>query len=154
MFSYDEIKELVKLISENDLGSIEIKSANGDSITIKGREKEVIAPQVQTSLPKASAATLEMTENTAEMEAESTENTQEKKYFKSPMVGTFYSAADPDSKPFVEEGTEVKKGDVICIIEAMKIMNEVNADFDGTIKEVLVTNGEAVEYDQPLFEIK
>jgi acetyl-CoA carboxylase biotin carboxyl carrier protein len=69
---------------------------------------------------------------------------------KSPIVGTFYSAADPNSEAFVKVGDSVKKGDVICIIEAMKIMNEVTAEFDGVVKEILVSNGDAVEYDQTI----
>ena len=72
---------------------------------------------------------------------------------KSPMVGTFYRSAAPDAKPFVELGDTVKKGDTICIIEAMKLLNEIESDADGVVKEVSVDNGEPVEYGQPLFVI-
>lgn len=146
MFSYEEIKELVKLVNENNIGSIEIKSANGDSIEIKGKS------DVVSVAPKAILA-----ENAAEASQKlETQKKEEapKKTFNSPIVGTFYSAADPSAKPFVTNGSVVKKGDLLCIIEAMKIMNEVKADFDGKISNVLVQNGDAVEYDQPLFEIE
>lgn len=73
---------------------------------------------------------------------------------KSPMVGTFYSASSPDSKPFVTVGQKVKKGDVICIIEAMKLMNEVEAEVEGEVVEILVENEQMVEFDQPLFIIR
>jgi len=75
-------------------------------------------------------------------------------YIKSPMVGTFYHASSPDSPPFVEEGTKVTETSVVCIIEAMKIMNEIQAETKGTILEVLVENGQPVEYGQQLFKVK
>ena len=74
-------------------------------------------------------------------------------YVKSPAVGVFYAAPSPDSKPFVAVGDTVHKGDTLCIIEAMKLMNEIESDFDGTVTEILVKNGQAVEYGQPLFRI-
>ncbi len=73
---------------------------------------------------------------------------------KSPIVGTFYAASAPDKPPFVTVGQQVKKGDVIMIIESMKLMNEVQSEFDGTVAEILVKNGEAVEFDQPIMIIK
>jgi len=72
---------------------------------------------------------------------------------KAPLVGTYYAAPSPDQKPFVQVGDTVKKGDVILIIESMKLMNEVQSDFDGVVKEILVQNGDGVEYDQPLMII-
>ena len=73
---------------------------------------------------------------------------------KSPIVGTFYAAASPEKPPFVTVGQQVKKGDVLMIIESMKLMNEVQSEFDGTVAEILVKNGEAVEFDQPIMVIK
>ena len=72
----------------------------------------------------------------------------------SPFVGTFYRAPSPDSSPFVDVGTRVKKGQVLCIVEAMKLMNEIEAEVDGTIVQILVENGQPVEYGEPLFKIK
>ena len=76
------------------------------------------------------------------------------KLIKAPMVGTFYLKPDPNSNPYVEIGKKVKKGDILCIIEAMKLMNEIECEFDGEIAEILVKDGEMVEYGKPLFKIK
>ena len=78
----------------------------------------------------------------------------EAKLMKSPMVGTFYRSASPTAAPFVEEGATVKEGDTLCIIEAMKMMNQIQADRSGVIKKILVENGSTVEFDQPLFEFE
>lgn len=75
------------------------------------------------------------------------------KVIKSPIIGTFYAAAAPGKPPFVSVGTKVAKGSVVCIVESMKLMNEINSDFDGTVAEVYVSDGQAVEYDQPLFRL-
>lgn len=72
----------------------------------------------------------------------------------SPMVGTFYRASSPDTDPFVQEGDSIRKGQILCIIEAMKMLNEIHADMDGTLKEILVNNGDMVDYGKPLFRIK
>jgi acetyl-CoA carboxylase biotin carboxyl carrier protein len=146
MFSYEEIKELVKLLSENKLGEIEIKSANGDSISIKGQKTEIVA--AGTAAPTAAAAPVQTAETTAPAETAPAENV---KTFDAPIVGTFYSAPDPESEAFIKEGSQVRAGDTVCIIEAMKIMNEVNAESDFTVKKILVKNGDPVEYGQPLF---
>ena len=146
MFSYEEIKELVKLVSENKLSEIEIKSANGDSISIKGQKTEIAA--AAPAAPAAAAAPAEAAENAAPAETAPAENV---KTFDAPIVGTFYSSPDPESEAFVKEGSQVRAGDTVCIIEAMKIMNEVNAESDFTVKKILVKNGDPVEYGQPLF---
>ena len=85
---------------------------------------------------------------------EEKEELQDGEIVKSPMVGTFYLKPDPNSNPYVEIGKKVKKGDILCIIEAMKLMNEIESEFDGEITEILVQDGEAVEYGKPLFKIK
>ena len=82
------------------------------------------------------------------------EKDEDLKVIKSPMVGTFYSASSPDSKAFVSEGKGVSKGDVLCIVEAMKLMNEIESDVNGVVREILVRDGEMVEYGQPLFKVK
>ena len=97
-------------------------------------------PQVQTPIVQEVQAPVE-----CEVEGE---------IIKSPMVGTFYRAPAPDAAPFVKEGDKVKKGETLCIIEAMKIMNEIEAEFDCEILEILVENGEPVEFDTPLFRVK
>lgn len=76
------------------------------------------------------------------------------KFIKSPIIGTFYAAAAPGKPPFVSVGDKVSKGDVVCIVESMKLMNEITSEFDGVVKEVLVSDGEAVEFDQPLIRVE
>ena len=82
------------------------------------------------------------------------EETIEYKVVKSPMVGTFYSKSSPNAKPYVEVGSKVKKGDILCIVEAMKLMNEIESEFDGEIAEICVEDGEMVDYGKPLFKLK
>jgi acetyl-CoA carboxylase biotin carboxyl carrier protein len=150
MFSFEEIKELAKIVKENDLGEIEIKSANGDSIAIKAKRVPPQPPAIPPA-PMVAAQNIAAPLNVAANEpVAETKAEKSGKEVKSPIVGTFYSAADPNSEAFVKVGDSVKKGDVICIIEAMKIMNEVTAEFDGVVKEILVSNGDAVEYDQTI----
>ena len=87
-------------------------------------------------------------------QSEAQSGTQDEgEYIKAPLVGTFYAAAGPDAEPFVKVGDQVKKGDTLCIIEAMKLMNEIPSEVDGTVAEICVGNGQVVEYNQPLFRI-
>ena len=104
-------------------------------------------PVVAAGVPVAASAPVNTTVEKAEEEEESL-------FITSPIVGTFYSAAAPDVPAFVKVGDQVKAGQTVCILEAMKLMNEIESDFEGTIEEVLVENGAAVEYGQPLFVIK
>ena len=85
---------------------------------------------------------------------ETSEEVEEETYITSPIVGTFYSAPSPEAKAFVKVGDRVKAGEAVCILEAMKLMNEIESDYDGTIAEILVENGQAVEYGQPLFKLQ
>lgn len=102
-----------------------------------------------------------MNMNTPEVSARIKTESEEKesapaasgKIIKSPIIGTFYAAAAPGKSPFVSVGSKVAKGSVVCIVESMKLMNEINSDFDGTVAEVYVSDGQAVEYDQPLFRL-
>ena len=105
-----------------------------------------MAPTVITQAPSAQEVT--MAPNVLVEPAPQTKN------ITSPMVGTFYAASSPDAEPFVKIGTKVKKGDIVCVIEAMKLMNEVEAEEEGEIVEVLIGNEEMVEYGQPLFRLK
>ena len=110
-----------------------------------GDVRRVAAAPAQAQLPAESA----LSESEASMAEEVSG-----KIVKSPIVGTFYSAPSPDKPPFVKTGDEVKKGDVIMIIESMKLMNEIQSEFDGTVEQILVSDGQAVEYDQPIMVIK
>ena len=139
---YEKIKQLMIDMGNSKLTSIDIEFPDGVKIKM---EKNVSAASVPAVQPIVIEAPVE--ENIQK------EEKNEGNIVKSPMVGTFYSKSSPTSSPYVEVGSEVKKGTVLCIIEAMKLMNEIESEFNGKIVEILVKDGEAVEYGQPLFRI-
>ena len=147
----NEIKQLIDIVNSSDLQETIIEEGNF-KIILRRSSAAIIsqaAPVTTTvTLPAPSAAP-----GTAPSAA-NTEPTSDLIESRSPIVGTFYQSSSPDSPPFVAINDTVKKGDVLCIIEAMKLMNEIEAEVSGTIVEILVENGQAVEYDQPLFRIK
>lgn len=118
--------------------------------------KVIAAPQAVAAVPAAVAA--EIVQPAAAPSQENTRQEQEEtldgNIVKSPLVGTFYNAPSPDAEPYVKVGDTVKKGQVLAIVEAMKLMNEIESEFDGTVEKVLVSNEEVVEFGQPLFVIK
>ena len=137
------IQKLADLVADKNLGEITVQ--NGDStITVKG--KKAAAQTVVESLPVAAAA--------APLAAAPAVAAPAGKFVKAPIVGTFYAASAPDQPPFVKVGDQIKKGDVLFIIESMKLMNEVQSEIEGTVAEILVGNGEAVEYDQPILRVE
>ena len=140
---YEKIKQLMEDMGNSKLTSISIDFPDGTKISMQ-REKEVV---------KVSEVAIKKEGIVTEPIQEVKEEKKEGNIVNSPMVGTFYSKPAPDQNPFVEVGKTVKKGDVLCIIEAMKLMNEIESEFDGEIKEILVKDGEAVEYGKPLFII-
>lgn len=146
MVDLDTIEKLAGIVAEKDLGEITIVDG-GKTITVKGKKCPPPMPplgMIPQAVPAAvSAASAETTSAQAEPKPQG-------KTIKAPLVGTFYAAPSPDQPPFVQVGDTVKKGDVVLIIESMKLMNEVTSDMDGVVQEILVKNGEAVEYDQPL----
>jgi len=145
-----KIKKLIDLIQESDVAEIEIKEGE-ESVRISRNSTTpapmmMHAPQMQTA-PAAISAPL-----AAEAEVAPTANTNNA--VKSPMVGTFYRSSSPEAAPFAEIGQTVAEGDVICIIEAMKMFNQIESDRSGVIKAILVENGHAVEFDEPLIIIE
>lgn len=143
MFNIEEIKELIALLEESSLSVLEVKDD----------DKKVRLEKAHTA-PAAPAA---VTVNAAPVQAApapAAEAEDNGKTITAPIVGVFYAAPSPESDPYVHIGQKVKKGDVVCIIEAMKCMNEIQAEEDGEISAILATNGELVEYNQPLFAIK
>lgn len=152
-----KLKTLIDLVSESNVSELEITEADGKVRIVKaGPAPQVVsmpmmqgAPAVQMAAPSmgiAASATDAAAAAAAEVDNVHTVN--------SPMVGTFYRASSPDAKAFAEVGDEVQEGQAICIIEAMKIMNEIEADKSGVVKKILVENGQPVEYGQPLFVIE
>ena len=146
MVDLETIEKLADLVAAKDLGEITI--ADGEkTITVKGKKCLPPMPLPPAGAPVAAAAPAAPAEDPAVPQKPAG------KTIKAPLVGTFYAAPSPDQKPFVQVGDTVKKGDVVLIIESMKLMNEVTSDIDGVVQEILVKNGEAVEYDQPLMII-
>lgn len=135
-----DIAALAEIVKQNELTKLEI---NGENIVIERAAQVVQAAPILNAVPEQ----MHTTEPIAEVKE------KEGVYVKSPAVGVFYAAPSPDSKPLVAVGDTVHKGDTLCIIEAMKLMNEINSEMDGEIAEICVGNGQVVEYDQPLFRI-
>jgi acetyl-CoA carboxylase biotin carboxyl carrier protein len=147
-----KLKTLIDLVSESNVSELEITEAEGKVRIVKGGGAQVqyaVAPAMTMAapaLPGAAAQPAAAAPAAVEVPAGH--------MVKSPMVGTFYRSSSPGAKAFVEVGSQVKEGETICIIEAMKILNEIESDKSGTITKILCENGQAVEYGQPLFVIE
>ena len=148
-----KVKKLIELLEESGIGEIEIKEGE-ESVRISRGVSGAPAPAPSPAVAPPPAPTLVApAASAAPAEPESKSAQAEGHVVKSPMVGTFYRSPSPSSPAFVEVGKTVKAGDILCIVEAMKMMNQIEADAPGTIEAVLVENGEPVEFDQPLFSI-
>lgn len=149
---YKDIKEIVKDMGESKIDELKIEFPDGTKISMKKNEQKVVykaEPEVhEVVIPQVS---VENTTVHANSENKVEENYKE---IKAPMVGTFYSKSSPTAKPFVSVGDKVKKGDVVCIIEAMKLMNEIESEFDGEIVEICKKDEDMCEYGECLFKIK
>ena len=146
-----KLKTLIDLVSESNVSELEITEAEGTVRIVKAAP--TMAPMAYAPAPAVAPiqAVAPLAAPVAEAAAVTAPVVPEGKVIKSPMVGTFYRAASPGAKSFVDVGSVVKEGDAVCIIEAMKIMNEIDADLGGTVREILCENGQAVEFGQPLF---
>ncbi len=143
-----KIKKLIEIIEESDIAELEI-SEGEESVRIS-RYSSQVAPVAVAAAPAPVAVAPAAVEIASAPEAPKHQGHE----LKSPMVGTFYRSSSPGAKPFVEEGQSVSVGDTLCIIEAMKILNQIEADKSGKITKILVENAQPVEYDQPLFIIE
>lgn len=141
-----ELKEIIAVFEQADISELDLER-QGVKIRLKKTAEHTQTVQTVQLQPQG-IPPAEIPSGTGE------ESTEETTRIKAPMVGTFYRAPAPDVSPFVEEGDEIHEGQVICIIEAMKLMNEIKSEVNGTVKKVLVENGQAVEFDQPIFLIK
>ncbi len=148
---YEEITKLVSFLEEKHLTHFELE-VEGFKIKIN-RASSALPPPARIT-PPAPLSTEESTNPAVPSEPVISEDENHLHFITSPMVGTFYRAPDPNSPPFVEIGEEVKKSQTLCIIEAMKLMNEIESDVDGIIAEIYVENGKPVEYGQRLFAIQ
>lgn len=148
-----KLKTLIDLVSESNVSELEITEAEGKVRIVKGGPAAAQAYAAPVAMPAPALAAAAAPAAAAPAPAAAPEAAKGH-IVKSPMVGTFYRASAPGAKSFVEIGAQVKEGDTICIIEAMKILNEIEADKGGTITQILCENGQAVEYGQPLFVIE
>ena len=152
-----KIAKLIEIVSKSDVSGINLKQGEEE---LKITREKAVAQSVQTVIaaPVAAPAPAPVQAAAAAPAPAAAPAVSAApdaaKLMKSPMVGTFYRSASPTAAPFVEEGASVKEGDTLCIIEAMKMMNQIQADRSGVIKKILVENGSTVEFDQPLFEFE
>ena len=152
----DKIIELIHTVSESNLTQFTMEEGNLKiSMKTDKQTKVVTAPQAVAAVPAAAVVeTIQPAAPSQDSTQQPQEETLDGNVVKSPLVGTFYNAPSPDAEPYVKVGDTVKKGQVLAIVEAMKLMNEIESEFDGTVEKILVSNEEVVEYGQPLFVIK
>ena len=143
-----KVKKLIELLEESGIDELEIHEGE-ESVRISRHSKQVAQQPIYAAAPLAAPAPVAAAAVDAAPSCPKFNGT----VARSPMVGTFYRAGSPDSDDFVSVGQTIKKGDVLCIVEAMKMMNHIEAEVGGVIESILVDNGQAVEYDQPLFTI-
>lgn len=146
MYSIEELKELINTVDNSGVTALQLEGADGEKLSIKKKTYVATAPTVVTTVE---TTTQSVATDTQPRDAAAKSD----KTINSPMVGVFYSAASPDADDYVSVGSAVNKGDVVCIIEAMKLMNEITATESGKIEEVLVENGQIVEFGQPLYRL-
>jgi acetyl-CoA carboxylase biotin carboxyl carrier protein len=151
-----KLKTLIDLVSESNISELEITEADGKVRIVKSDGQPVVAAMPMMQAPQMVAAPVQAAAPVAAAApaAAPAPAAETGHIVKSPMVGTFYRASSPNAKPFAEVGQQVKEGDPICIIEAMKIMNEIEADKTGTITKILIENGQPVEFGQSLIVIE
>lgn len=149
---FEFIEKVVRLVEEADIGELEVEAPEGIRLVVKKSTPNLITstqmmpqmmPAASAAAPAASPEVTQPVQDDASIEV-----------IKAPMVGTFYRAPAPDSPPFVDVGSSIQNSTVVCILEAMKVMNEIKAGVTGTVTEILVENGQPVEFGQPLFKIK
>ena len=145
-----KVKKLIEMLENSNLEEIEIQEGEESVRLVKGNGKASIPIPAQSTIVQQGSS---ITTNSEEGVIEALEEDTDANFINSPMVGTFYASASPGAKPFVSVGDVVKEGDVVCIVEAMKMMNEIKSEFSGKIVSIKVENSEPVEYGQALFEI-
>ncbi len=167
---YEDIADLVILMDEHDLAEVEFEDTDR---RIRLKKQQPVQQQNAPAAPPApapgahqppagagganaqsSASAPSEQQTQAGDQQTGTQQDEDVEVIKSPLVGTFYRASSPDADPYVEEGDEIDEDTIVCIIEAMKVMNEIKAEMTGTVKRILVDDGEAVDFDEPLFEIR
>ena len=152
---YKEIKKLMDDMGDSKLDELEIEFPDGVKISMKknGKREVIVEPHVIEASAPISVPVVKPQEEKGMVTVEGQKD-EEYKIIKSPMVGTFYASSAPDKEPYVKVGDKITKGQVVCIVEAMKLMNEIESEFDGEIVEICVKNEDVVEYGMPLFKVK
>lgn len=165
--NYDEVKELISIFEKTDLNDMEVQLDNavvrlnrgsvspwsaGQTVSNSNGAQNIISEN--SVKPKQNDVVEAAAGNTSSDKNVSDDVQEEGRFIKAPIVGTFYQSAAPDKPPYVSVGDSIAKGDVVCIIEAMKFMNEVNSEVSGKIVEILVKDGDFVEFGQPLFRVE
>ena len=145
-----KIKKLIQLLEQSEITELELREGE-EQVRISRQGRETTAAAATAARPAAADANAGAGGAPPGAEAEADPRQH---IFRAPMVGTFYAAPAPDEKPFVHSGQTVKKGNVLCIIEAMKVMNHIEADTDGVVEKVFVASGDPIEYGEPLFAIR
>ena len=148
MIEQKKLKELVKLMVDNDLTELDLQSES-ERVSLKRSAREPPVQCLSTPVPPKSPVAPPSTVNPVEVD-----QTKGMAQITSPMVGTFYTSPSPEAEPFVRVGDRVDPETVVCLVEAMKVFNEIKAETAGTIEKVMVDSGQAVEFDQPLFSVK
>tara|TARA_Y100000768_G_scaffold65054_1_gene45086 strand:- start:4446 stop:4907 length:462 start_codon:yes stop_codon:yes gene_type:complete len=149
-----KIKKLMELLEDSGIAEIEVKEGEESIKLSRNTSPSSIPMQPMFQQPIQSSHPQEVQNKIEDSPKKDNVSDKNRNTVNSPMVGTFYASASPESKPFVTVGQSIKKGDTLCILEAMKMMNQVQAETDGIILEILVDNAEPVEFDQPLFVIE
>lgn len=148
MYSKNDVKEFIEMLEGSSLSVLEIKNGDGSAIRLEKAISAAPAVVMQANAPAS------VNESAPAAPAAPSAPAAEGKTINSPIVGVFYAAPSPDSNPYVSVGQKISKGDTICIVEAMKCMNEIQSELDGEVTEILVKDGDLVEYGQPLFRVK
>lgn len=152
-FDTEYIEKLAKIVADNELTEISLEDGE-QAITIRKDLPEIVAAAPATAVPAYSAQQQSVVASSVKAESVEAEPVRKGKAITSPMVGTFYAAPSPDAAPFVEVGKSIAQGDIVCIVEAMKLMNEIESEFAGTITEICVKDGQPVEYGQTLMYVE
>lgn len=150
---YSDIKKLIEDMGNSKLTSLDIEFPDGIKIKMEKKDEKIIEKVVSTENMNTFPINDNLNTNEEVIEKNIKSEEKEGKIIVSPMIGTFYAKPSPDSNPFVEVGKNIKKGDTVCIVEAMKLMNEIESEFDGKVVEVFVKDGQMVDFGKPLFRI-
>lgn len=161
--NFKEVKELISILDDSKLAYFEMENEDGYIKIDKSMSRDCVSNKIQNEVSTIENKEEKQDNNTVcskenIKENENTKNEVKSKegveFIKSPIVGTFYSKSSPNAEPFVQKGDKISKGDIVCIVEAMKLMNEINAEFDCEIVEVVAQEGKMVQYGQELFKVK